>query len=207
MKKMSARWLGAAMLAFPLAAVAAPPFTHDNNRNAVRSLNVGDCDGEQCISLQAGESYDLKGDYQYSFLSLTETSRSNGAFSQRYLNCPLERGLIIVRQDASRAALQTSVNAADCDTGGTVCDADFNCEDWGYTGTIGINVVMSAPVGAYSETSNVQLRDGPDSYSTTCRKNAGYSYSNIEAAIDGISLSPDSSGAGNEDCNHNNRDR
>ena len=161
MKKMNARWLGTAVLAVPMVALAAPPFTHDNNRNAVRSLYVGDCDGEQCISLQGGETYDLKGDYQYSFLSLTETSRSNGAFSQRYLNCPLERGLIIVRQDASSASLETSVNAADCDTGGTVCDSDLNCEDWGYTGNIGISAMMSAPVGAYSETSNVQLRDGP----------------------------------------------
>ena len=117
---------------------------HDTNRNAVRYLNVGDCDGEQCLSLQVAETNDLKGDYQLSSLSLTETSS--------------------------------------------------------------INVVMSAPFGAYSETSNVQLRDGPDSYSTTCRKNAGYSYSNASVAIDGMSWSPDSSGAGNEDCNRNNRD-
>jgi len=27
---------------------AAPPFMHDTSRNAVRYLNVGDCDGEQC---------------------------------------------------------------------------------------------------------------------------------------------------------------
>ena len=38
---------------------------HDTNRNAVRYLNVGDCDGEQCLSLQAAETYDLKGDYQF----------------------------------------------------------------------------------------------------------------------------------------------
>ena len=38
---------------------------HDTNRNAVRCLNVGDCDGEQCLSLQAAETYDLKGDYQF----------------------------------------------------------------------------------------------------------------------------------------------
>jgi hypothetical protein len=110
----------------------------------VRYLNVGDCDGEQCLSLQVAETYDLKGDYQFSPSSLSETTS--------------------------------------------------------------INVVMSAPVGAYSETSNVQLRDGPDSYSTTCSKNAGYSYSNASVAIDGMSWPPDSSGAGNEDCNRINRD-
>jgi hypothetical protein len=38
---------------------------HDTSRNAVRYLNVGDCDGEQCLSLQAAETYDLKGDYQF----------------------------------------------------------------------------------------------------------------------------------------------
>jgi hypothetical protein len=190
-----------------MAALAAPPFMQDTNRNAVRSLSVTDCDSERCLSLQAAETYDLKGDYQYAFLSLSESSSSNGAFSQRYLNCPLERGLINVRQDARSASLQTSVNAADCDTGGTLCDSDFNCEDWGYTGIISVNVAMSAPFGTFSETSQVQSRDGVDTYSTSCKKNAGYSYEAIMVAVDGEPWSPESSGAGDEYCNRNSRDR
>jgi hypothetical protein len=207
MKSNIVGWIALGLLVGPMAAQAAPPFTQDTNRNAVRSLSVADCDGDRCLSLQAGETYDLKGDYQYAFLTLSETSASNGGFSQRYLSCPLERGLISVRQDAGSASLKTSVNAADCDTGGTLCDSDYNCEDWGYTGTISVSVAMSAPFGTVSETSHVQQRDGADTYSGTCKRNAGYSYSNVSVAIDGEPWSPESSGAGDEYCNRNNRDR
>lgn len=207
MKSNMLGWLALGLLIVPMTAQAAPPITHDTNRNALRSINVSDCDGERCLSLQAVETYDLKGDYQYTFLSLSETSNSDDAFGQRYLNCPLERGLINVRQDARSASFQTSVNAADCDTGGTLCVSDDNCEDWGYTGIISISVAMSAPFGTYSETSQVQQRDGVDTYSTSCKKNAGYSYETIMVAIDGEPWSPESSGAGDEYCNRNNRDR
>ena len=206
MKTILPGYVTLVLLAGPVAVLAAPPFTQDVNRNAVRSLGVTDCDGEQCLRLQADETYDLKGDYQYSSLSMSESADINGVFSLRWLSCPLERGVLVVRQDAGGASLKTSVNVADCETGGSICNGG-DCEPWGYEGTIGINVTMSSPVGAYSESSRVELRDGSDTYSATCRKNAGYSYSSISVAIDGVPWSPESSGAGAEDCNRNNRDR
>lgn len=194
------------LLAGPMAVLAAPPFMQDVDRNAVRSLSATDCDGERCLNLQAAETYDLKGDYQYSSLNLSESSEINGVLSWRSLSCPLERGVLVVRQDAGSASLQTSVNVADCDTDGSICDGD-DCVPWGYEGTIGIEATMSSPFGAYSETSHVKLREGPDTYSATCNKNAGYSYSNISVAVDGMPWAPESSGAGSEHCNRNNRDR
>lgn len=206
MKSMTPGCLTLVLMAGAMCAHASPPFIQDVNRNAVRNMTVSDCDGEQCLNLQAVETYDLKGDYQYASLNLSETSSSNGVFGQRWLSCPLQRGVLTVRQDAGSAMLQTSVNVADCDTGGSICEGEV-CELWGYAGIIGIDATMSSPFGAYSETSHVKLRDGPDTYAATCNKNAGYSYSNISVAIDGMPWAPESSGAGSEHCNRNNRDR
>ena len=122
-------WLSGCLTLFiAMTTQAGPPFASDANRWYVTLANAESCEnlpfGFSCIGIDGSENYDIKGNYEYSWVSIRECGNEfdidTGIFTDRYreLGCIVPLGAISGSNNRVIVAASLDPEASNCFSNG-----------------------------------------------------------------------------------------
>jgi hypothetical protein len=184
---------GAASAAITIAAsvaMAAPRF-HEQNREASRYANVDACtdtaEGYRCAQVGANQSFDKKGTFEEADVYLSEEELNSAEYFWRYMSCPVDQSVLVIRLPGPDATFAVSVDTENCFNVGMRLDlATGNEESYGFTGTVDLRGEWSRPGlrGSSQYTQHEKYNNVQWNYA--CNTKYGWDYQTVSATVDGI---------------------